>query len=151
MEASKRMKEAVPEKAEAVRIQAVKDVEARAERAHLNGVGVARERREIARGMSDIVDSVVGDDDAGRNDNIPAKGVMDLLLLTQYFDDLTYLNGVRQGRKNGDEANEGDEYQSPSLFMTHMPGTVSQLTETARACFGDATAASVKVENLLDL
>lgn len=39
IEASKRMKEAMPHKAEAVRIEKVKDAEARAERAFLNGVG----------------------------------------------------------------------------------------------------------------
>ena len=139
--ASRRMKEAMPHVAEAARITTVKDAEARAERAYLIGVGVARERREIARGMRDVVDGV---DDGGRG----AKGAMDLLLLTQYYDVLTELGGARFGCDANRDAREGHGGSATSLFLAHMPDTVSRLTETVTECFArDA----VRVENLLDL
>lgn len=150
MEASKRMKEAMPQKAEAVMIQAVKEAEARAERAHLNGVGVARERREIARGMKDVI---VESTPTGSHSSvaISSKDVMDLLLLTQYLDVLSDLSGHRGVKKSfatttgpGQE-DENESGPSASLFMTHMPETVAQLSETARKCFGSDT---VQTENL---
>lgn len=153
MEASRRMKEAMPQKAEAVRIQVIKDAEARAERAHLIGVGVARERREIAKGMKGVADSVVRNADTS-GVTISSKGVMDLLLLTQYFDCLTELNsdrGVKKYREPDDEGQENDSTPTSSLFLMHMPETVSHLTATARECFGSATCDAVKVENLLDI
>ncbi|KAL9186903.1 hypothetical protein ACHAXT_010623 [Thalassiosira profunda] len=151
MEASKRMKQAMPQKAEAVRIEKVKAAEAQAERAYLSGVGVARERRAIAGGMKEVVEMVTSAD--GKSDAaISTKGVMDLLLLTQYMDVLTDLNRAA-GSKGNATAEEGqdDQPSSTSLFAVHMPGMVSQLSETARKCFGDASSDAVKVENLLDL
>ena len=150
IEASKRIKEAAPQKGEAIWIEAVKGAEARAERAHLNGVGVARERREIARGMRNIVDSVVSSGSDGRREStttISTKGVMDLLLLTQHFDVLTDLNGARGSKSDGDD----EEATSSSMFLTHHVDTVTQLAEVARECFGDANCSRVEVENLLDL
>jgi len=141
MEASRRMKLAMPEKAEAVRIQAVKDAEARAERLHLNGIGVARERLEIAKGTKSVASSILD----GHDEVICTKGVMDLLLLTQYMDVITDLGGARK-RKS-----EDDEEPSTSLFVNHMPETVSQLSAQARKCFGNASVDTIKVENLLDL
>jgi len=138
MEASRRMKLTMPEKAEAVRIQAVKDAEARAERLYLNGIGVARERREIAKGMKDVASNILD----GHDEVICSKGVMDLLLLTQYMDVITDLGGARK-RKS--------EESSTSLFVNHMPETVSQLSAQARKCFGTARVDTIKVENLLDL
>jgi regulator of protease activity HflC (stomatin/prohibitin superfamily) len=144
VQASKRTKEAMPHIAEAARILTVKDAEARAERAHLIGVGMARERREIARGMRDVMDGV---DDGGRG----AKGAMDLLLLIQYYELLTKLNGARLACGEDavdDECREGHGGYATSLFLMHMPDAVSRLTETARECF---TRDAVRVENLLDL
>eukprot|EP00581_Thalassiosira_minuscula_P014751 CAMPEP_0183721260 /NCGR_PEP_ID=MMETSP0737-20130205/13587_1 /TAXON_ID=385413 /ORGANISM="Thalassiosira miniscula, Strain CCMP1093" /LENGTH=438 /DNA_ID=CAMNT_0025951237 /DNA_START=146 /DNA_END=1462 /DNA_ORIENTATION=- len=148
MEASKREKLSMHHKAESVKIQAVKDAEARAEQSHLNGLGVARQRQAIASGMKDVASSVV--DGAGESGTIPAKSVMDLLLLTQYFDLLTELNGDTVGKGNVVEESPGDERPSSSMFIYHMPDTVGQLTEAARKCFG-SDMETVKVENLLEL
>jgi len=137
MEASKREKEAMPHKAEGVRIQLVKEAEAMAERAYLNGVGVSRERREIAMGMKDVV-SYEGI--SGSNHVV----IMDLLLLTQYMDVLTDLNGRSKDDIENDESGS-------SLFLTHCPETVSQLTATARECFGTATCDTVDEEKLIDM
>ena len=164
MEASKREREAMPQKAEAVRIRLVKDAEGRAERAYLNGVGVARERKAIAMGMKDVASSVVSSQGGGVDGDIiiddqkevlNTKGIMDLLLLTQYMDVLTDLNGRRRRYdKNDDDTDtvgEEEEGGSSSLFLTHMPETVSQLSESVRECFGSATCDTVRVDNLLDL
>ena len=156
VQASKRAKEAMPHRAEAVRISAVRDAEAGAERAHLIGIGVARERREIARGMRDAVDGIVG----GGGVSVSAKEAMDLLLLTQYYDVLTDLGRPRwEGREGGDDGGEcreeshGGTTTSTSLFLMHTPDVVSRLTDTARECFGSTNTVgdAVRVENLLDL
>ena len=156
MEASRRMKEAMPHKAEAVRVQCVKEAEAKAERAYLNGVGIARERREVARGMREVVDSLSTFDRDGGVDLISTKGVMDLLLMTQYFDVLTRVNG--HANKVQDDANGNDDgidgsdtsHISSSLMMAHMPETVLQLQKRMRDCFDYSTTDPVKVENILD-
>jgi hypothetical protein len=153
IQASKRTREAMPHRAEAFRISAVRDAEARAERAHLIGVGVARERGEIARGMRDAVGGIV---DGGGGVSASARGAMDLLLLTQYYDVLTDLKGAArwgEGREGdgGESRGEGRGGTSTSLFLMHTPDVVSRLTETVRECFGSNTGGAVRVENLLDL
>jgi len=78
---SKRLKYAIAERAEGEKILQVKSAEAEAEAKYLSGVGVAKQRKAIVDGLrSSIVDF---------SDNIEGtttKEVMDLLLLTQYFD-----------------------------------------------------------------
>jgi regulator of protease activity HflC (stomatin/prohibitin superfamily) len=78
---SKRMKEAIAEQAEGAKILQVKSAEAEAEAKYLSGVGVAKQRRAIVDGLRhSIVDFSEGVQGASNKD------VMDLLLLSQYFD-----------------------------------------------------------------
>lgn len=81
--ASKRLKEAASHKAEADKVQQVKAAEAEAEARYLSGLGVARQRKAIVNGfqasVSEFSDQVAG---------VQAKDVMDILMLTQYFDTL---------------------------------------------------------------
>lgn len=78
---AKRLKFAVAEKAEGQKILQVKAAEAEAEAKYLSGVGVAKQRKAIVDGLkSSIVDFSDGVKGAS------SKDVMDLLLLTQYFD-----------------------------------------------------------------
>jgi len=78
---SKRLKYAVAEKAEGRKIMQVKSAEAEAESKYLSGVGVAKQRKAIVDGLrTSIVD--FNDGVAGTT----PKDIMDLLLLTQYFD-----------------------------------------------------------------
>jgi len=78
---SKRLKFAVAEKAEGDKILKVKSAEAEAEAKYLSGVGVAKQRKAIVGGLkSSIVDFSEGVKGSS------SKDVMDLLLLTQYFD-----------------------------------------------------------------
>lgn len=81
--ASKRLKEASSHKAEADKVQQVKAAEADAEARYLSGLGVARQRKAIFEGLqssiSEFSESV---------DGVTSKDVMDILVLTQYFDTL---------------------------------------------------------------
>mmetsp|Transcript_10614 Transcript_10614/g.19806 ORF Transcript_10614/g.19806 Transcript_10614/m.19806 type:complete len:283 (+) Transcript_10614:197-1045(+) len=81
--ASKRLKEAASHKAEADKVQQVKAAEADAEARYLSGLGVARQRKAIVEGLqasiSDFSKTVEG---------VSSKDVMDILVLTQYFDTL---------------------------------------------------------------
>lgn len=78
---SKRLKYAVAERAEGAKILQVKAAEAEAEAKYLSGVGVAKQRKAIVDGLrNSIVD--FSDNVSGSS----TKEVMDLLLLTQYFD-----------------------------------------------------------------
>ncbi|CAB9519568.1 Hypersensitive-induced response protein-like protein [Seminavis robusta] len=78
---SKRLKFAVAERAEGEKILEVKRAEAEANAKYLSGVGVAKQRKAIVDGLRTSIvnfhDSVEGSS---------TKDVMDLLLLTQYFD-----------------------------------------------------------------
>jgi regulator of protease activity HflC (stomatin/prohibitin superfamily) len=79
--ASKRLRQAATEKAEAEKLLVVKKAEADAESMHLQGVGMARRREAIMKGLNTSVDifqtSVKGS---------TAKDVLELVLITQYYD-----------------------------------------------------------------
>ena len=79
--ASKRLKEAAFEKAEGEKILLVKSAEAQAESKYLSGVGVARQRKAIVDGLRDSISQF-----SGNVKGSTPKDVIDLLLLTQYFD-----------------------------------------------------------------
>jgi len=79
--ASKRAKDAAVEQAEGAKILLVKAAEAEAESKYLSGVGVAKQRKAIVDGLRS---SIVNFSDGV--DGTTNKEVMDLLLLTQYFD-----------------------------------------------------------------
>lgn len=81
--ASKRLKEAAYQRAEGEKVVKVKRAEAEAESMYLSGVGVARQRKAIMDGLKDSIVQF--------SQNVPgttAKDIMDLLVLTQYFDTL---------------------------------------------------------------
>ena len=79
--ASRKMKEATLEKAEGEKVIAVKSAEADADAKYLSGLGVARQRRAIVDGLRESIVEFQGNVQ-GTN----SKDVIDLLLLTQYFD-----------------------------------------------------------------
>mmetsp|Transcript_25772 Transcript_25772/g.37448 ORF Transcript_25772/g.37448 Transcript_25772/m.37448 type:complete len:280 (-) Transcript_25772:298-1137(-) len=81
--ASKRLKEAASHKAEADKVRQVKAAEAEAEARYLSGLGVARQRKAIVQGLQSSV-SEFSDDVKGAS----PKDVMDIVLLSQYFDTL---------------------------------------------------------------
>ena len=81
--AAQRLREAALDKAEAEKILIVKGAEAEAQSKYLAGQGIARQRTAIIEGLRDSVleftDIIDGTD---------PKDVMDLVLITQYFDTL---------------------------------------------------------------
>lgn len=79
--ASKRLRLAAIEKAEANKIMKVKDAEADAESKYLSGVGVSRQRKAIIDGLKDSVNEF--------RDNVSgttSSDVMQLVIMTQYLD-----------------------------------------------------------------
>jgi len=111
--ASKRLKEAAMYKAEADKIKQVKAAEAEAEARYLSGLGVARQRKAIVQGLQTSV--------AEFSDNVPGaspKDVMDILLLTQYFDTLSAVG-------------------ANSLILEHDPATVANLQRQVGKSFQD--------------
>jgi len=82
--ANRRMKEAAQFKADAEKISLVKAAEADAERKHLNGTGVAKQRRAIVGGLRDSVK-----DFQKGVDGTSAADVLSLVMVSQYFDTLS--------------------------------------------------------------
>ena len=103
--ASKRMREAAHFKADADKIKQVKAAEADAESRYLSGMGVARQRQAIVNGLKDSVLDFRKDVKGAT-----AGDVMDLLLLTQYFDLLK-------------------DVGCDSIFLSHSPDEVNNLKE----------------------
>lgn len=109
--ASRRLKEAASHKAEADKTKQVKGAEAEAEARYLSGLGVARQRKAIVEGLQDSV----ADFSAEVHGATP-KDVMDILLLSQYFDTLAVV-GANQ------------------LFLEHDPATVAALQKSVGKSF----------------
>jgi len=109
--ASKRLKEAASHKAEANKVQQVKEAEADAESKYLSGVGVARQRKAIVQGLQASVSAF-----SNEVEGATPKDVMDILLLTQYFDTLSII-----GANN--------------LILEHDPSTVANLQKQVSMSF----------------
>jgi len=109
--AAKRLKEAASHQAEADKVRLVKNAEAEAEARYLSGLGVARQRKAIVQGLqasvSDFSEEVAG---------ATPKDVMDILLLSQYFDTLSTVG-------------------ANSLILEHDPATVAHLQAQVGASF----------------
>lgn len=102
--ASKRLKEAASHKAEADKVQQVKAAEADAEAKYLSGLGVARQRKAIVQGLQMSVN-----DFSEEVNGVSPKDVMDILMLTQYFDTLSAV-----GAQN--------------MILEHEPASVANLS-----------------------
>ncbi len=110
--AAQRMRVAANEKGEAERILKVKLAQGDAESKALQGKGIADQRQAIVAGLRDSVDefqrSVPG---------TTAKDVMNLVLMTQYFDMLKEI---------------GASSRSNAILIPHSPGNLATLTEQIR-------------------
>jgi regulator of protease activity HflC (stomatin/prohibitin superfamily) len=106
--ASKRLKEAAKEKAAADKIQVIAIAEADAESKRLQGEGIANQRKAIASGLQesaeDLKEAIPGSD---------AMTVMNLLMVTQYFDTL------QEMAKSGVN----------TVFMPSNPGAINSYSE----------------------
>ncbi|KAL9259561.1 Hypersensitive-induced response protein 1-like protein [Drosera capensis] len=110
--AAARMRVAANEKAEAEKILQVKKAEGEAEAKYLSGLGIARQRQAIVDGLRDSV--------LGFSSNVPgtsAKDVMDMVLVTQYFDTMKEI---------------GASSKSSAVFIPHGPGAVRDVAAQIR-------------------
>ncbi len=110
--AAQRMRVAATEKGEADRIIKVKAAEGDAQSKALQGRGIADQRQAIVAGLRDSVDefqrSVPG---------TTAKDVMNLVLMTQYFDTLKEI---------------GASSHTNTILIPHSPGSLASLSEQIR-------------------
>ncbi len=106
------MRAATNEKAEGEKILRVKQAEGEAEARYLSGVGVARQRQAIVDGLQESVLAFAN--------NVPGtspKEVMDMVLVTQYFDTLKEI---------------GSNSRNTAVFIPHGPGAVRDIAEQIR-------------------
>nr|XP_043614961.1 hypersensitive-induced response protein 1-like [Erigeron canadensis] len=110
--AAARMRVAANEKAEAEKILQIKRAEGEAESKYLSGLGIARQRQAIVDGLRDSV--------LAFSENVPgtsAKEVMDMVLITQYFDTMKDI---------------GASTKSNAVFLPHGPGAVKDIASQIR-------------------
>ncbi|CAB4275072.1 unnamed protein product [Prunus armeniaca] len=110
--AAARHRLAAKEKAEAEKILQIKRAEGEAESKYLAGLGMARQRQAIVDGLRDSV--------LVFSENVPgtsAKDVMDMVLVTQYFDTMKEI---------------GASSKSSSVFIPHRPGAVRDVASQIR-------------------
>ncbi|KAL0416414.1 hypersensitive-induced response protein 1 [Sesamum indicum] len=110
--AAARLRVAANEKAEAEKILQIKRAEGEAEAKYLSGLGIARQRQAIVDGLRDSV--------LGFSVNVPgttAKDVMDMVLVTQYFDTMKEI---------------GATSKSSAVFIPHGPGAVRDVATQIR-------------------
>ncbi len=106
------MRAATNEKAEGEKILQVKQAEGEAEARYLSGVGVSRQRQAIVDGLQESVLAFAN--------NVPGtspKEVMDMVLVTQYFDTLKEI---------------GSNSRNTAVFIPHGPGAVHDVAEQIR-------------------
>ncbi|MED6221797.1 HIR complex subunit [Stylosanthes scabra] len=110
--AAARLRMAANEKAEAEKILQIKRAEGESESKYLAGLGIARQRQAIVDGLRDSV--------LAFSENVPgttSKDVMDMVLVTQYFDTLKEI---------------GASSKSTSVFVPHGPGAVKDISSQIR-------------------
>ena len=110
--AAQRMRVAANEKGEAERILKVKAAEGDAQSKALQGRGIADQRQAIVAGLRDSVDEF--------RKSVPgttAKDVMNLVLMTQYFDMLKEI---------------GASSRTNAILIPHSPGHLASLSEQIR-------------------
>ncbi len=116
--AAQRMRVAATERGEADRILRVKAAEGDAQSKALQGRGIADQRQAIVAGLRDSVDEF--------RKSVPgttAKDVMNLVLMTQYFDMLKEI---------------GASSRTNAILIPHSPGNLTTLTEQMRNAMMEA-------------
>jgi len=123
---AKRLRVAAQDAGEAVKIKAIKEAEAEASRTeiqakasaeamHLGGVGIARQRQAIMEGLRESVNAW-----GTEVDNVQPKQVLDLMIVTQYFDMMHEV---------------GNNSKSNAVFLSHSPGALDDLAQTVSKGF----------------
>jgi regulator of protease activity HflC (stomatin/prohibitin superfamily) len=116
--AAQRLRVAATERGEADRILRVKAAEGEAQSKALQGKGIADQRQAIVAGLRDSVDEF--------RKSVPgttAQDVMNLVLMTQYFDMLKEI---------------GASSRTNAILIPHSPGNLTTLTEQMRNAMMEA-------------
>jgi len=122
----RRLRVAAEDEGEAVKIRAIKEAEAVASRTeiqakadaeakYLAGQGIARQRQAIMEGLRESVNAFKSEV-AG----VDAKAVMDLMIVTQYFDMMRDV---------------GAQSKSNAVFLNHSPGALEDLAQAVQKGF----------------
>lgn len=121
--AAQRLQLASIYKGEAEKILLVKKAEAEAQAKYLGGAGIAKQRQAITEGLREnilnISNSVSG---------TSAKEVMDLIMVTQYFDTIKEL---------------GNSSKNTTVFLPHGPGHVKDISEQIRNGMMEASCSNL--------
>ncbi|KAF7131731.1 hypothetical protein RHSIM_Rhsim09G0193300 [Rhododendron simsii] len=113
-------------KGEAEKILQVKKAEADAEAKYLGGVGTARQRQAITDGLGENVLNF-----SHKVEGASAKDVMDLIMITQYFDTIKDL---------------GNSSKNTTVFIPHGPGHVRDISNQIRNGLMEAASANTNIE-----
>ncbi len=124
---AQRLRVAANERGEAEKILKVKQAEAEARSNALQGEGIANQRKAIIDGLKESID-----DFQKTVSGTSANEVMNLVLLTQYFDMLKDVGG---------------NSNSNSVFIPHSPAGLSNVSEEMRNAIMMAEAGSPKAVN----
>jgi regulator of protease activity HflC (stomatin/prohibitin superfamily) len=110
--AAQRLREAAVQQAEADKIRVVKAAEGEAESKALQGQGIANQRKAIIDGLKESVENF-----NKTIDGTKAEDVMNLVLMTQYFDTLKEI---------------GMSGKSNTIMIPHSPGGMGDISEQMR-------------------
>ncbi|XP_058205234.1 hypersensitive-induced response protein 4 [Rhododendron vialii] len=121
--AAQRLQLASVYKGEAEKILLVKKAEADAEAKYLGGVGVARQRQAITDGLRENILNF-----SHKVGGTSAKEVMDLIMITQYFDTIKDL---------------GNSSKNTTVFIPHGPGHVRDIGEQIRNGMMEGASAQI--------
>ena len=107
--AAQREQVAASARGEADKILVVKKAEAEAESKALQGQGIANQRRAIVEGLQSSIEQF-----QKAVEGATSKDVMQLVLVTQYFDTLKSI---------------GENDKTNTLFLSHSPGAVKEVSD----------------------
>ncbi|GLT84072.1 hypothetical protein SLE2022_023230 [Rubroshorea leprosula] len=124
--AAQRLQLASVYKGEAEKVLQVKRAEAEAESKYLGGVGVAKQRQAITDGLRENILNF-----SHKVEGTSAKEVMDLIMITQYFDTIKDL---------------GNSSKNTTVFIPHGPGHVRDITDQIRNGLMEAASAEANIQ-----
>ncbi|KAK1273498.1 Hypersensitive-induced response protein 4 [Acorus gramineus] len=110
--AAQRLQLANVYKGEAEKVLQVKKAEGEAEAKYLSGVGIAKQRQAITNGLRENILNF-----SSKVEGASAKEVMDLIMVTQYFDTIKDL---------------GNSSKNTTVFIPHGPGHVRDISDQIR-------------------
>lgn len=118
--AAQRLREAAIQQAEADKIRVVKAAEGEAESKALQGQGIANQRKAIIEGLRESVENF-----SSSVDGVNSQDVMNLVMMTQYFDTLKEL---------------GLSGKNSTILIPHSPSGMGDISEQMRNAMITASA-----------